>query len=37
MNLSMADLAWDEGMLTISLQNIKPSVSYMEAQIEKNE
>lgn len=32
----MADLAWDEGMLTITLQNIKPSVLYTEAQIEKN-
>lgn len=36
MNLPMADLAWDEEMLTISLQNIKPSVSYREAQIEEN-
>lgn len=36
MNLPMADLAWNEGMLTISLQNIKPSVLYREAQIEKN-
>jgi len=37
MNLPMADLAWDKGILTFSLQNIKPSVSYREAQIEKNE
>lgn len=36
MNLPMADLAWDKGMLTISLQNIKPSVLYREAQIEEN-